>query len=187
MSEYLNYDEFLVQLRRMVENRADAGLRMVTDAHHFVGITIRGGAIVALHYGPNKGRRALADICRMRSGALTVGDATPYPPQADLPATAEILRILGERDAESALVPNPPRAAAPGPAPRQLEPQALERVRAALLQCIGPIANLLVKDVAGQMGGIHSDADLARLVDALAEEIDDPAQAARFRSQALGT
>lgn len=180
MSEQLGYEELLARLRQMVATGTDASLHMVTDDHHFVGIDLRGGKIVALHHGPHKGQRALADIRRLRSASLSVAPADQHAAQADLPSTDEILHTLTQRETPAAPTP------APAASRRRINPEIQALVLDAMLHCIGPIAHMLVRDAIEQVGEIRDDADLTRLIDLLAEDIDDPALANRFRAQVLG-
>lgn len=196
MQEHVDYLEFLVRLRRLVEQHATATLQVMTDDRHFVNIGLSNGRIAALYHGPKRGRRAIDDIRRFSGGALTILTAMEYRPQPDLPTTQEILHLLdnGSLDRFAAATASTTRAeplpsSAPAPQPYGATASELvinlHHVERTLTEFIGPIASLVMQDAMRSLGQLATQNDLVRLADILSIEIGDPEQARKFVQQAL--
>ncbi len=204
MDERVNYLEFVVYLRRLVNERETAAMRIVTDDRHYISIGLHEGRIVSLHAGPRKGARALERIKQMTGGGITLTAEDSFDTQSDLPTTNEILGILEQKELEglqSTRSPRPPSIDLdPGTTPAPFRPEVgpnsvdtsefiadLYRIEEKFLHYVGPIAKMLFQDVLAETGKMKSHDDLIRLTEILSREIDDPEKAARFRREALAS
>jgi hypothetical protein len=198
MEQRTDYLDFLIQLRRLVEQRATAILQLVTDDRHFVNVGLNKGQIVALYHGPRRGRGAIAHIRKLIGGKITMLSVLEYAPQPDLPETQDILQLLEDDDANLSMTETANQSVFAQSTLSALKSRPddlvvldlvtqLSSVEKSLRAFIGPIAGIVMKDAIKELGAPTGWSDMIQLVDTLSAEIDDPEQARKFVEKALAS
>lgn len=195
-------DQLIAELRSLCAAKRTGTLFIITLENHPAQLVLRDGEIVGLSYRLTRGPDALAPLkvfgaARCRFQQESVQSADPR-----LPPTAEILALLGPESGsvvggrQATLTtdhrtagPEPPsgsrRAAGSGPT---LDAEAFGRLRPLiereLAEFLGPMAPLICDEHLAGRTGLGAQ-EVARLVEAIAREIGDPAKEARFTQRVL--
>ena len=195
-------DQLIAELRSLCAAKRTGTLFIITLENHPAQLVLRDGEIVGLSYRLTRGPDALAPLkvfgaARYRFQQESVQSADPR-----LPPTAEILALLSPGSASVGVGrqsppptdhptggAEPPSGARPaasgGPS---LDAEAFGRLRPLiereLAEFLGPMAPLICDEHLAGRTGLGSQ-EVARLVEAIAREIGDPAKEARFTQRVL--
>lgn len=170
MNGEITRNQFVDLLRSLVTEGQTKTLYVHTDDNHLIAVGIERGEIVSLICGPRQGERAIPHIQAMRSGTYRLEDKVIPHRRAGtmLPSSETLLTLLAGQD--DAQVDNC---------------DWIQKVLCNVLRdYIGPIAPVVCRDKVEAAGGIDSPERVKRVVEALAGEIDDTAEAERFRARA---
>ena len=167
---------------------------IITAENHAAQFILRDGTIAGLTYRLLRGPTAVPSMRTFQAGRYRFQTETVDHTDPELPATSELLALLVSEstvpgpsvsEPADAVEPraepetDPPRT--PGPAPAAVR----SLIEYELAEFLGPIAELICQEHLARAGRLDSPSDLARLVDALAVEIEDPTKAAAFKHQVL--
>ncbi|HEX9180974.1 MAG TPA: hypothetical protein VF859_11305 [Burkholderiales bacterium] len=158
------------ELRRLCADRRSGTLYFATMNRRLVQVGLDQGEIVSLSYQNEHGADALAALAGsdVEPGVSRFAEGAPRGSRMELPPTAEILSRIESRGA-------PARRPAAAQGTAALSPEIRNAVAEELTEVIGPIADLLCKEIWGTVTTL--DAALG----ALCRELPDPAQAETFR------
>ena len=170
MNGEITRNQLVDLLKGLVKDGRSSTIYVHTDDNHLIAVGVDRGEIVSLICGPKQGERAIPLIRKMRTGTYRVDDAvTPHRRfGAKLPSSDALLSLLAE-DGDI------------GVSDCQWVQEVLCKV---LADYMGPIAPLVCRDTVKAAGGIDSPEQVKRVVEDLAQEIDNLAEAERFRAQA---
>lgn len=157
-------------LKTLMDARRTTTVYVRTDDNHLIAFGLDGGELVYLICGPRQGERALPMIQRMRSGTYRLDDSagSHRRPDVRLPTREALLSLLATGD----------------DAPVGDGGRIEERLCKLLTRYMGPIAPLVCRQTVEAAGGLSSADKVREVVEALASEIDSPAEAERFRRDA---
>ena len=190
----LSHDQLIDVLRGLCAAKRSGIMFIITAENHAAQFALRDGAIAGLSYRLLRGSAALPSMRALRAGRYRFQTETVDHTDPELPATSELLALLvSESTVSGPTVSEPADAAGPRVEPETAPPQdpgpAPAAVRSLieyeLAEFLGPIAGLICQEHLGRAGRLDSPSDLARLVDALAVEIEDPIKAAAFKQRVL--
>lgn len=175
-------------LRGLVRERRTGTLYVHTDDNHLIAFGLDGGSIVSLLAGPRQGERAIPTVRAMRWGSFRLDE--DIPPQrrrgCRVPSAEELLaRLERDEDEDEDEAWTPPRPAAAAAGPRGGDAEHVQGVLCRVLASyLGPIAPLVCKQTMTAVGGVDTADKLKRVVETLALEIEDAAEAEHFRTRA---
>lgn len=179
MAEFVALSELLKAVRNAVAGNKSGAFFITSRDQHSAMITLQRGRITGVKYRNVRGYEAARiiagiDTVRFQTGA----EPTELPGEEPLD-TQTVLGTLEAVDAE--------RVPTPGPASEgggeEVDPAQLDRVRERYIAAIGPIGGALFDEEYEAMGReAHARAGYARLIERLAEQIDDHAEAEGFRN-----
>lgn len=177
MSNLVPLNNLVTALRAATSGKKSGAFFITTESQHSAMITLSEGTITGLKYRQARGydaASALAQITQLKY--QTAAEPTELPGESDL-NTRAILEILATGSAESG-------AAAAASSGSSID---LDTLREQYVSAIGPIGGALFDEVVDDLGDQLGTPDGARkLIEQLAEQIDDEAEAKRFR-QAAGS
>jgi len=175
MSNLVPLNNLVTALRAATSGKKSGAFFITTESQHSAMITLSEGAITGLKYRQARGydaASALAQIAQLKY--QTAAEPTELPGESDL-NTRAILEILATGSAESGAV-----AAASSESSVDLD-----ALREQYVSAIGPIGGALFDEVVDDLGDQLGTPDGARkLIEQLAEQIDDEAEAKKFRQVA---
>jgi len=178
MSNLVPLNNLVTALRAATSGKKSGAFFITTDSQHSAMITLSEGTITGLKYRQARGydaASALAQISQLKY--QTAAEPTELPGESDL-NTRAVLEILATGAGASAGAPT-----GAGATPSI----DLDTLREQYVSAIGPIGGALFDEVVDELGDQLGTADGARkLIDQLAEQIDDEVEAKKFR-QAAGS
>jgi len=161
-------------LKTLVEEQRTGTVYVHTDDNHLIAVGVDRGELTSLICGPKRGERAIPMIRNMRSGTFRLEDrAIPNRRGgANLPSTEVLLSMLAD-DADDKYDNG------------QISDYhwVQDVICKVLADYMGPIAPLMCRETIKAAGGIDSPDKVRRVIDELAREIDDMAEAKRFLTQ----
>jgi hypothetical protein len=195
-------DQLIAEVRSLCAAKRTGTLSIITLENHLAQVVLRDGEIVGLSYRLTRGPDALTPLkvfgaARYRFQQESVQSADPR-----LPPTAEILDLLNpeagsvvERrqspsttDRATAETEAPPSARPADNTGPSLDAEAFGRLRPLiereLAEFLGPMAPLICDEHLAGRTGLGSQ-EIAKLVEAIAREIGDPAKEAQFSRRVL--
>jgi hypothetical protein len=194
-------DQLIAELRSLCAAKRTGTLFIITIENHPAQVVLRDGEIVGLSYRLNRGPDALAPLKAFAAARYRFQQESVSSTDPRLPPTAEVLAVLG---AESRSAPDRPpapsttasRTAAVAPPPADTRPaigsspdisEAVDRLRLLiereLAEFLGPMAGLICGEhLADPSAGSQ---EVAKLLEAIAKEIGDPAKEAQFKQRVL--
>jgi hypothetical protein len=182
----VGYDELLRALRQLCAERRVGTLYVTTADNKAASFTLLEGEIVGVRFRVYRGREALPHLKAILLSRHAFSEGNVADTDPDLPTTGEILQILGVV-APAPAAPAPARGPAARPAARASRVD-LGRVQAVLegelVEYLGPMAKMICTECIEKTAPIDGPADLRRLIDALAQEIGDPAREEVFKREA---
>ncbi|HKC07175.1 MAG TPA: hypothetical protein VKJ67_09925 [Methylomirabilota bacterium] len=176
----LSHDQLIDELRGLCASKHSGTMFIITAENHAAQFVLREGTIAGLTYRLLRGVAALPSMTAFRAGRYRFQTETVDHTDPELPATAELLALLVAERTE-AVQPQAKPATDPPQAPAALR----LLIEHELAEFLGPIAALICQEHLTRAGGLDSPSDLVRLVETLADEIEDPAKAAAFKHQVL--
>jgi len=171
MNREITRKQLVDLLRSLIAKGQTTTLYVHTDDNHLIAIGVEEGEIVSLICGPRQGERALPQIRKMHAGTYRLDDKVVPHRRAGtmLPSSETLLALLAEEEG----------------AQGESNCDWIQKVLCNVLRdYLGPIAPVVCRDTVKAVGGIDSPDKLSRVVDELAREIDDAAEAKRFRARA---
>jgi len=197
---FSNPDQFVAAIRGLCAERRTGTLFVVTVDNEAARFVLRQGTIVAIQFRVRHGLDAIGRLRSVTSGRFNfTPDVAGAQDAPALPPTQEILAMLAQREPaprrpvrEAAPAPQavstpqvaPAREAVSTPSGTHFE-RAQRVLEAELTEYLGPMAPLVCLEHLVRAGDLIGAGDLARLVEAIAKEIGDPAKEARFKREAL--
>jgi len=154
-------------LKSLVNEQRTTTLYVRTNDNHLITFGVDRGEIVSMRCGAKRGERAIPMIRQMRAGTYRLDDEhTPLRNAGiTLPPSQTLLLLLAEED--------------------EIEASDCEWVQDVLCKVLadymGPIAPLVCRETVEAVGGLDSPEQVERVIDRLAREIDNSAEAERFR------
>jgi len=179
MKDSIDRDQFIALLKSLIENERTTTIYVSTDDKQLITVGIDQGQIVSLRCGIKRGERAIPMISNMRSGTYRLDEKSQPHPNVGirLPPTEVLLHLLSGEDRSE----GDERGGKDHAIDSQWVHDALCKV---LVQYMGPIAPVVCREAIDAVGGVDSPEKVRRAVDRLADEINDTAEAERFRAQA---
>lgn len=173
MSELVPLSNLVTALKAATDAKKSGAFFITTDQQHSAMVTLSGGKITGVKFRNTRGYDAATSLSKV--GQLkyqSAAEPTELPGETAL-NTAAVLEILGT--GESSAVSGEGGAAAPA--------IDLDTVRQRYISAIGPIGGALFDEAVEDLGDeLGKPAGARQLIERLAEQIDDEAEAASFRS-----
>jgi len=169
MNDMISRSGLVDLLKTLMGQGRSSTVYVRTDDNHLIAIGVEGGAIVSLMAGPRQGERALAAVQKMRTGTYKIEPGGALQRRGGLPSSDEVLTRIAEGGADAA-----------GPDCHLIQGTLCKL----LVTYLGPIAPLVCQQAVAAAGPISSGEQVRGVIDALAREIEVPAEAERFRAQA---
>lgn len=194
---FSNPDQFVAAIRSLCSEQRTGTLFVVTVNNEAARLVLRQGKIVAVQFRVRHGLDAIGRLRSVTSGRFNFApDIAGAPDAPALPPTQEILAMLAQQEPAPR---RPVRETAPAPQVMSTPPVApageavsapsgthFQRVLAAeLTEYLGPMAPIVCREHLLRAGDLTEPGDVARVVEAIAKEIGDPAKEARFKREAL--
>lgn len=187
MSDYFSNIQLQEILARLIAEKRSGTFVINSACNHVITIAIDNGRIVALFYGPKRGRPAIPLISRITGGSYRFEDSTFSLNAQDLPSTAGIMIALqggpglDVEDFSSPKVGHT-QAGQISSAHAQQIYQGLEEI---LVQYLGPIASMVLEDVCqASERSSKGPEEFGKLITCLLDEIEDEEKALRFKREA---
>ncbi len=187
MSDYLSNIQLQEILARLVAEERSGTFVINSACNHVVTIALDNGQIVAVFYGPKRGRPAIPLISRISGGTYRFEDSTFGLNTQDLPSTTEIVIAL-QRGSElrvgdfSSQKDGHTQTGQISSAHVQQIYQGLEKI---LVQYLGPIASMVLDDVCqASERSSKGPEEFSKLITCLLDEIEDEEEAMRFKREA---
>jgi hypothetical protein len=189
METLLSRREIAGRIRSESSLASTGTLIIRTSDGHVAMLVLEKGTLIFLSCGRLRGAEAVPDFARINAGTCQFNHLQLGRPQLGLPPLKELLELLEAGATTQAAVGGTPppssfHSATPKPADTYPAEAVISSLAQMLIEYLGPIAPLLCKNLARQAGGLHSAADAEKLLDKLAEEIDDNTQRQRFLANA---
>ena len=203
--QLISYAALLSALQDLCSARQTGTMFIGTSDNHSARFTLNDGEIVACGYGARRGPKALAQVREISSGKYSfteaVFDRGAIP---RLPPTEEVLSYLGVTRPESVAAftapqdtqaPLPDAEETPDSVPitiarsevKELDiptPSELsELLQTQLAMLIGPLGPAVCAMHEKEIQEVDDVDQLAKVIETIADEIGDPAQAQEFRTQ----
>jgi hypothetical protein len=172
MNGEISRNQLVELLRTLIEGKKTGTLYVRTDDNHLILIGLNSGDVVSLICGPKQGERAIPLIRSMRNGTYRLEEGATHHRRlgAQLPSSEALLAMLAE--------------GADGHTSEHSTDWGQGALCKILANYLGPIAPLVCSEAISAAGGIESGEKLRRVIDNLALEIEDAAEAERFRGEA---
>lgn len=156
---------------------------IITGENHAAQFVLRSGEIVYLTYRLLRGLDALPSMRSFTAGRYRFQDEPVDRTDPGLPPTPDLLALLTPEHTGTVEPPQtePPIGTAKAPDSLRL---LIERE---LAEFLGPMASLICEEHLAQAADLDSPESLARLVEAIANEIGDPTKEAHFKHQVLSS
>lgn len=157
-------------LKALVEEQRTGTVYVHTDDNHLIAVGVDRGEFISLICGPKRGERAIPMIRNMRTGTFRLEDKAMPSRRggANLPSSEALLSMLANEDGDSQVSDCT---------------WVQDVICKVLAEYMGPIAPLMCRETIKSAGGIDSPDKVKRVIDELAQEIDDVAEAKRFLAQ----
>jgi len=176
MSDLVPLSQLITALRSATEGGKSGAFFITTENQHSAMITLSGGTITGFKYRSARGydaASALAKVAQLKF--QSAADPTELPGEGEL-NTRAVLEILSTADEEIAA------AAAARVGGAQID---LEALRTRYVAAIGPIAGALFDEAVNEMGeDLGTPEGVDKLIEKLADQIDDENEAASFLQDA---
>ncbi len=189
------YRQIVSELATLCGAGRTGTLFMATTDNQSARIGLTQGEITSLVFRNQRGLEALDHLRKIVAARINFTDAVmDRGVRGDLPATPDLLGMLGA-DEPSAVAPTrpaplaaPPTVPAPPPSPSAEDAQ-LARVQAViateLTEYLGPLAVVICREHIARAAATGPPHDVPQIVEAVAREIGDRPKEERFRLQVL--
>jgi len=189
MAEFVPLEQLVHALREGARSNWSGAFFITSPDQHSALITMHAGQITAVKFRTIKGNEAAETIAQFDRVRFQSGQGPTELPGSHGVDTRTVLEILAggvasPQEGQERPPAQPTRedagAAADTPGER-----ALEQLRERYIGAIGPVGGALFDEAIEAMGdSVYERAGYARLVEQLAGQIDDEAEARRFREDA---
>ena len=178
--ELVPFWRIVEQLRQFCAERLTGTVFIVSDDNRMAQVHLESGNIVMLLCRGRRGLEALAAMRTMLNARLRFDDSYVSSRETEHLNTSEVIDQLGMSLAAGPVAAAAPVAVRPAPAVQggTLSPDTIAKLERMLVQYIGPMAQIVCAEHAGQA------ADLRSLALALSTEITDKKHADAFRAEA---
>lgn len=177
----LTYDKLMDELRRCYTEKKTCVAMISTKHNRLARIMFEKGNIIFLAYGSKHAQAAIPRITAIKSCRLTLmsGDVSSYR-QTELPHGKEVLKMLVKGGRITAAKSN----AAKKLTPDQVQ-TVLKIIEKELVEYLGPITKIICAEYITKAGNIKDKASINNLIGSLANEINIPINAHRFKKKVL--
>ncbi len=175
-------------LIRIISGLCGAGstgsLFAISEINSLAKVVIVAGNIIYIEYRLKKGAEAIPLFLEIESGSYDFKAGKVISHKATpIPRTAELLAQLSG-DANVPVTPPPVAAPTAG---AHAGPEVFKVIEEQLIEILGPMGSFVWEEHLERAGGANGNADVIKLIDDVASEIDDPKKAAQFRSHLFST
>jgi|GEM_PF-2085029 len=178
MAEFVALSEMLKALQTAVAGRKSGAFFITSEDQHSAMITLDKGRITGVKYRSTRGYDAAGAIANFAHVRFqTAAEPTELPGEEGLDTTSVLHMLAGSPAAEEGDAVDDAESAV------EVGAESLDRMRERYIAAIGPIGGALFdeeQDALGAEAGTRKG--YARLVEALAAQIDDANEAASFRA-----
>lgn len=171
-NEYLPFAEIVKELRTLCGRRVSGTLFISTEANRSAQIMIDRGEIVFVYFYNKRGEEALELMSSVEAGRFRFQEGVLTTRRMALPPTEAILDMLGNSNRPGHVSSQGGTAAA-----AKLSEDQKTVLRDFLTEYIGPMAAIICDDHFGHVTSLQA------AVEALAQEIPSPEQAADFKKK----
>lgn len=175
------HDRLIDELHSLCVAGRSGTMFIITGENHAAQFVLRGGAIVCLTYRLLRGLDALPSMRTFTAGRYRFQDEIVERTDPGLPSTPDLLAMLIPEHRGAVGPPQTEPTASTVRASDSLRP-LIERE---LAEYLGPMASLICEEHLVRAIDLDSPQSLARLVEAIANEIGDPTKEALFTRQVL--
>ncbi len=184
--EILPHDRLIGELRSLCAAGRSGTMFIITAENHAAQFVLRNGAVVHLTYRLLRGLDALPSLKRFPAGRYRFQDETTSQTDPALPPTADLLATLLADSSDVAPFTQARPATQVRPTATAAIPDGLRPlIERELAEFLGPMASLICEEHFARVTDLDSPTSRERLVEALAQEIRDPAKEADFKRRAL--
>ncbi len=187
MSDYLSSIQLQEILAQLLAGGRSGTLVINSTCNHVITIALDKGQILALFYGPKRGRSAIPLIGGITGGTFRFQETLFSLNAQDLPPTSEVLMALrGGPVAQGWDSSKKGHKPAGSPKDSSGDTQRIYRgLEKILIHYLGPIAGMVLEDVCEASEKTprgHQEFD--KLIGCLSKEIEDAQKALRFKQEA---
>lgn len=152
-------------------NAASTGTLIIRSSDRHIGMLgLDKGVLVSLFCEGARGFKAVPRFIRIDGGTCQFDNSRPGQLHDDLPLIEELLGLV--------------ECGGVSVRPMEIPKETLAAIAQALTEYLGPIAPMLCRSVIKASGELHSIADVERVIEKLAAEIDGDAQRRQFVDEA---
>ncbi len=171
---WLDNRAVMAELGRLCQQKKSGTVLIATQDNHLARVLLEAGEIISMVFGQKHGQEAIPLVSNITAGRIRFSDgkAGGMRDSESLPPTESILRLLGA---------NVPAARPAGGTP--IGAAALKLIEEELVEFLGPMANLVWQENLDKIANPGKPENLAKLIDAVAAEIGEPAKIKRFKQQ----
>jgi len=173
MSELVPLETLVSALNTATQGGKTGAFFITTEDQHSAMITLSKGKVTGLKFRTSRGYEAAAELAKCNQLKFqTAAEPTELPGESDV-NSASVIEVLKTGDPNAA-----PSAA--GSAGASGNPD-LDAVRERYIAAIGPVAGALFDEAVEELGDSLQTSDgVERLIQKLAQQIDDKGEADRF-------
>lgn len=175
------HDRLIDELHALCVAGRSGTMFIITGENHAAQFVLRNGEIVYLTYRLLRGLDALPSMRIFRAGRYRFQDEPVDRTDPGLPPTPDLLALLSPEHTGTVEPPQTEPTTGTAKAPDSLR-LLIERE---LAEFLGPMASLICEEHLAQATDLDSPKSLARLVEAIANEIGNPTKEAHFKQQVL--
>ena len=177
--------QLLDVLAELVNQKRSGTLYIHSDTNHVVTFALDTGRIYAIYHGPKRGRKAIALVSQMQGGSYRFEETGLGGVAQDLPTTTEILTALRTPHTDDASAQMGTASAGGTSVSVEERNKVCQELKNLLSEHLGPIAGMVFDGVLDKSGDFCATTKGTQdFVNQLAEDIDDPKEAAAFRQKA---
>jgi hypothetical protein len=177
------HDRLIDELHALCVAGRSGTMFIITGENHAAQFLLRNGEIVYLTYRLLRGLDALPSMRIFTAGRYRFQDEPVDRTDPGLPPTPDLLALLSPEHTGTVEPPQTEPTTGTAKAPDSLR-LLIERE---LAEFLGPMASLICAEHLAQATDLDSPKSLARLVEAIANEIGDPTKEAHFKQQVLSS
>ena len=168
--EWTSFSRIVEHIKQLCSQRKTGTLFLASDENHMVQVHLESGNIVSLMHRNRRGLHALAVLTQIKNAKLRFDDGYVASSESHDLSTQAILDHLDNATPKAAQPSSAPGASASNVLTAEVRATA-QRI---LMRYVGPMAEIVCADHFEQATDLHA------LVRALADEVPDQAEAAKF-------
>jgi len=179
----MTYQQLMDELNRLVVSRSSGTLFIHSDCNHALTFTLESGQIIALYFGPRKGRKVIPLTLAISGGSCRFDPDGPSREPQDLPSTQEIMAQLNSNRVAPVTMPGSPSELSVEPWPEEIRGRFLGELQVVLTDHLGPIADIIFNESMSELNGQSVNEDsFQHLIDRLALNMES-GDISRFQDQ----